>query len=270
MKENTLLNALLCRHACRLLTAAGWPAHVDAEQSDAARFPGWMVVYVRLDAAALVTLLNALSAAEPEHGDALRVAAGKLAGSEAEMVLSGSRYAVAPTLPGDSTQITFPYAGAWLTAEDVDAVLSAVRRALRRVCEQVIADAQRIQAAITGTGATLLARQIRHFRLVVRESDQPGWLDGGDDDGDTGELDSVLSAILERGARFGSVDVFITCDTLDSVLAWGLMCDVLRIPGEPVRRWLDLHLLREVVAEARSEVNSVRRVLAPVRAAETA
>lgn len=244
MKENTLLNALLCRHACRLLTAAGWPAHVDAEQSDAARFPGWMVVYARLDAAALVTLLNALSAAEPEHGDALRVAAGKLAGSEAEMVLSGSRYAVAPTLPGDSTQITFPYAGAWLAAEDVAAVLSAVRRALRRVCEQVTADAQRIQAAITGTGATLLARQTRHFRLVVRESDQPGWLDGGDDDGDTGELDSVL--------------------------AWGLMCDVLRIPGEPVRRWLDLHLLREVVAEARSEVNSVRRVLAPVRAAETA
>lgn len=141
MKEKTLLNALLCRHACRLLTAAGWPAHVDAEQSDAARFPGWMVVYVRLDAAALVTLLNALSAAEPEHGDALRVAAGKLAGSEAEMVLSGSRYAVAPTLPGDCTQITFPYAGAWLAAEDVDAVLSAVRRALRRVCEQVTADA---------------------------------------------------------------------------------------------------------------------------------
>ncbi|STU45009.1 Uncharacterised protein [Klebsiella pneumoniae] len=55
----------------------------------------------------------------------------------------------------------------------------------------------RIRAALTTTGQTLLTRQTRRFRLVVKESDHPCWLDEDDEN-----LPVVLDAILNRGARF--------------------------------------------------------------------
>ncbi len=42
-------------------------------------------------------------------------------------------------------------------------------------------DARRIRAALTTTGQTLLTRQTRRFRLVVKESDHPCWLDEDDE-----------------------------------------------------------------------------------------
>ncbi len=38
---------------------------------------------------------------------------------------------------------------------------------------RVAEDARRIRAALTTTGQTLLTRQTRRFRLVVKESDHP-------------------------------------------------------------------------------------------------
>ncbi|SUG40575.1 Uncharacterized protein yubG [Salmonella enterica subsp. arizonae] len=71
----------------------------------------------------------------------------------------------------------------------------------------------------------------------------PCWLD--DDD----NLPVVLDAILNKGARYSSVEFFVISDKVDQILACGQMCDVLRIPGEPPRRWMDLTLLHEVMAE---------------------
>lgn len=46
---------------------------------------------------------------------------------------------------------------------------------------QVREDARRIEAALTTRGETLFYRQTRNFRLVVKESDMPCWLDEEDD-----------------------------------------------------------------------------------------
>ncbi|EMW43370.1 putative yciA [Escherichia coli p0305293.11] len=52
---------------------------------------------------------------------------------------------------------------------------------------------------------------------------------------------------------------------MEHILASGLVCDVLRIPDEPSRRWFDRDILREVVLEARAEIRSMADALAKIR-----
>ncbi|HCN8206247.1 TPA: hypothetical protein N6446_004906, partial [Escherichia coli] len=129
---------------------------------------------------------------------------------------------------------------------------------------RVAEDARRIRAALTTTGQTLLTRQTRRFRLVVKESDYPCWLDEDDEN-----LPVVLDAIVNRGARFSSVEMYLVCEwvceCVEHILSSGLACDVLRIPDEPSRRWFDWDILREVVLEARSEIRSMADALAKIR-----
>ena len=67
----------------------------------------------------------------------------------------------------------------------------------------------------------------------------------------------VLDAILNRGARFSAVEMYLVSDCIEHILSSGLACDVLRIPDEPPRRWFDRGVLREVVREARNEIRSM-------------
>ena len=213
MNENSTLNALICRHA-------------DQRNPN---YPGWISIYVRLDAPRLATLLI------NRHGGVLppllASAIQRLTGTGAELVLSGSQWQSLPVLPADGTQVSFPYAGEWLTEDEIRAVLDAVHDAVRSICYQVAEDARRIRAALTTTGQTLLTRQTRRFRLVVKESDHPCWLDEDDEN-----LPVVLDAIVNRG-----------------------------IPDEPPRRWFDRGVLREVVREARTEIRSMADALAKIR-----
>lgn len=112
----------------------------------------------------------------------------------------------------------------------------------------------------TTTGQTLLTRQTRRFRLVVKESDHPCWLDEDDEN-----LPVVLDAILNRGARFSAVEMYLVSDCIEHILSSGRACDVLRIPDEPPRRWFDRGVLREVVREARAEIRSMADALAKIR-----
>lgn len=232
MQETTTLNALVMRRARDLIADYGWPDHTDVDQRDPVNKPGWISIYVRLDAANIVHLLPLLCTGDVPAE--LQSAMTKIAGTPAQIILSGSRYADAPQLPEDGTQIAFPWAGEWLTEPEIQAVTDCLSRAVRDVSRQVWEDARRIKAALTTRGETLFYRQTRNFRLVVKENDMPCWLD--DDD----NLPVVLDAILNKGARYSSVEFFVISDKVDQILACGQMCDVLRIPGEPPRRWMDL------------------------------
>ncbi|MFV3043558.1 hypothetical protein ACNJQ0_29765 (plasmid) [Escherichia coli] len=258
---NKTLNALVCRHARNLLLAQGWPEETDVDQRNP-NYPGWISIYVRLDAPRLATLLI------NRHGGVLppllASAIQRLTGTGAELVLSGSQWQSLPVLPADGTQVSFPYAGEWLTEDEIRAVLDAVHDAVRSICYQVAEDARRIRAALTTTGQTLLTRQTRRFRLVVKESDHPCWLDEDDEN-----LPVVLDAIVNRGARFSSVEMYLVSDCIEHILSSGLACDVLRIPDEPPRRWFDRGVLREVVREARVEIRSMADALAKIRKSGT-
>ena len=257
MNENSTLNALICRHARNLLLAQGWPEETDVDQRNP-KYPGWISIYVLLDAPRLATLLI------NRHGGVLppllASAIQKLTGTGAELVLSGSQWQSLPVLPADGTQVSFPYAGEWLTEDEIRAVLAAVRDAVRSVSCRVAEDARRIRAALTTTGQTLLTRQTRRFRLVVKESDHPCWLDEDDEN-----LPVVLDVIVNRGARFSAVEMYLVSDCIEHILSSGLACDVLRIPDEPPRRWFDRGVLREVVREARAEIRSMADALAKIR-----
>lgn len=254
---NETLNALIYRHASNLLLAQGWPEETDVDQRNP-KYPGWISIYVRLDVPRLATLLI------NRHGGVLppllASAIQKLTGTGAELVLSGSQWQSLPVLPADGTQVFFPYAGEWLTEDEIRAVLDAVRNAVRSICYQVAEDARRIRAALTTTGQTLLTRQTRRFRLVVKESDYPCWLDEDDEN-----LPVVLDAILNRGARFSSVEMYLVSECVEHILSSELACDVLRIPDEPSRRWFDRDILREMVLEARTEIRSMADALAKIR-----
>lgn len=128
---NKTLNALICRHARDLLLAQGWPEETDVDQRNL-KYPGWISIYVRLDAPRLATLLvNRHDGVLPPH---LASAIQKLTGTGAELVLSGSQWQSLPVLPADGTQVSFPYAGEWLTEDEIRAVLDAVRNAVRSIC----------------------------------------------------------------------------------------------------------------------------------------
>lgn len=134
---NETLNALICRHARNLLLAQGWPEETDVDQRNP-NYPGWISIYVRLDAPRLATLLvNRHDGVLPPH---LASAIHKLTGTGAELVLSGSQWQSLPVLPADGTQVSFPYAGEWLTEDEIRAVLDAVHDAVRSICYQVAED----------------------------------------------------------------------------------------------------------------------------------
>src|SRR5699024_11360060 len=131
--------------------------------------PGAISLYVRRDAPRLGPLLvTRHDGVLPPH---LASAIQKLTGTGAELVLCGSQWQSLPVLPADGTQVSFPYAGEWLTEDEIRAVLAAVRDAIRSICYQVAEDTRRIRAALTTTGQTLLTRQTRRFRPVVQASD---------------------------------------------------------------------------------------------------
>ena len=94
----------------------------------------------------------------------------------------------------------------------------------------------------------LLEKRIGNWRLLADEYDHENWLDA--DDGD--ELDKVLDAILVRNARFCPVLLTLVNEQEEDIEGCAVMTDILRFPGEPVRRWLDRRVLRDVVNEARS------------------
>ncbi|CSH21100.1 putative antirestriction protein [Shigella sonnei] len=56
----------------------------------------------------------------------------------------------------------------------------------------------------------------------------------------------VLDAILNRGARFSAVEMYLVSDCIEHILSSWLAWDVLRIPDEPPRRWFDRGVLRPV------------------------
>lgn len=90
---NETLNALICRHVRNLLLAQGWPEETDVDQRNP-NHPGWISIYVRLDAPRLATLLiNRHGGVLPPH---LASAIQKLTGTGAELVLSGSQWQSLP------------------------------------------------------------------------------------------------------------------------------------------------------------------------------
>ena len=80
-----------------------------------------------------------------------------------------------------------------------------------------------------------------------------------------GITDDQIEAIGITNQRETTIPLMPASECVEHILASGLVCDVLRIPGEPPRRLFDRGVLREVVREARAEIRSMADALAKIR-----
>ncbi|MEQ9883277.1 hypothetical protein ABRP83_13985 [Pectobacterium brasiliense] len=256
MKKNDTLNTLICQHGANLLREYGWPAHAGVDQPSPEQWPGWITVHVRLEASDLVTWLPHLADAhKPDltklQFHALLSATRKLEQTEAVIVLSGNRQAAEPVLPGDNTHIRFPYAFEWLTEPEIQAVMTAIRCAIGKLCVRVLRDAGRIRAALVpSANPHLFTRSSRNFSVIGEESDDECWIDADCID----NVDYTLKAILDDRARYCTVRLKVV--SKDDGHVWGeyLMTDQLRYPGTSVYDWLCLDAVNRAISKARWEL----------------
>ncbi|MBN3263005.1 hypothetical protein [Pectobacterium brasiliense] len=252
MKNNTL-NTLICQRAMDLLQEYGWPKHTEVDQPSESDWSGWIAVYVRLTADDLVAWLSRM--AETHKPDLTKVqfhallsAARKLERSEALIVLSGNHHVAPPMMPGDNTHITFPYAFEWLTEPEILAVLTCIRCAINRVCGQVLKDARRIRAAVVpSANPHLFTRSSRNFSVIGEESDDESWIDKDCPD----NVQLVLKAILDDGARYCCVRLKVVVKGSHRVWGEYSMTDQLRYPGKGVYAWLCFDALNKAIWNAR-------------------
>lgn len=247
---NNTLSALIMRHGDNLLRRSGWPETVGVTQVAPGVVPGWLAVCGVLSADEILALTTQLCRSlNYGHAQLLTASAQRLAGTPVRLHLYPVQAYPHPATVRECTEIRLPYAQEWLTADEYADLLAFLKESADRVCEIVRQDARRIAAALAPSGVPrLMEKRIGNWRLLADEYDHDNWLDEEDGDG----LDKVLDAVLVRNARFCPVLLTLVNEQEEDIEGCAVMTDILRVPGEPVRRWLDRRVLRDVVNEARS------------------
>ncbi|EDX5730188.1 hypothetical protein LU414_004608 [Salmonella enterica] len=238
--NNDTLNALILLRSC-------WPDSVDMTPVAPDTVPGWLVACDSLSGEEILTLIEQLC--QPlTYGRAvlLTASARHLAGTPARLHLYPAQRFPHPERLADCQVIRLPYAQEWLTAAECDDLLAFLKDFIDRICDIVRQDAQHIAAALVPSAAPrLMEKRFGDWRLVADEYEHDNWLDSED-----GELlDQVLDGILVRDARFCPVLLTLVNESREEIEAAGVMTDLLRFPGEPVRRWFDRRVLRDVLNE---------------------
>lgn len=202
-------------------------------------------MYGRLSAAQILALLPRLCEGETEEDTAMLLAVAQcLAGTEAELYLAAKF-----DRPEPRTGAALLNGRLLLSKSDYNALLAFIHTAIRAVTRTIRDDARRIAAALKPSAMPrLLDRRYSHWRLFADEYDHPNWLDASAPE----ELARVQDAILNRGARYCPILVRVASIRNSDIESSGLITDLLRIPGEPSRRWLDLQVLSDVTREVRA------------------
>ncbi|WP_200780574.1 hypothetical protein [Klebsiella oxytoca] len=248
--NNDTLNTLILRHGDNLLRRSGWPERVGVMQVAPGEVPGWLSVSGVLDADEILALTTRLcQALNDGRAKLLTASAQRLAGTPARLHLYPAQSYPRPEALPDCTCISLPYAREWLTKAECADLLAFLKDFTDRVCEIVRQDAQRIAPALVPSAAPrLMEKRFGDWRLVADEYGHDNWLDSEDGE----RLDQVLDGILVRDARFCPILLTLVNESLEEIEAAGVMTDLLRFPGEPVRRWFDRRVLRDVLNEVRN------------------
>ncbi|WGE31100.1 hypothetical protein PHA77_19150 (plasmid) [Edwardsiella tarda] len=248
--NNDTLNALILRHGDNMLHRSGWPDSVYMTPIAPNTVPGWLAACGSLSGEEILTLTEQLC--QPlTYGRAalLTASAQRLVGTPARLHLFPVQRLPHPEWLANCQVIRLPYAQEWLTAAECDDLLAFLKGFIDRVCDIVRQDAQRIAAALVPSAAPrLMEKRFGDWRLVADEYVHDNWLDSEDGE----RLDQVLDGILVRGARFCPVQLTLVNESREEIEAAGVMTDLLRFPGEPVRRWFDRRVLRDVLNEVRN------------------
>jgi hypothetical protein len=148
----------------------------------------------------------------------------------------------------DCQVIRLPYAQEWLTAAECDDLLAFLKASVDQIAKYSPGCKAHCRRDGSVCRPRLMDRRIGDWRLLADEYDH----DNGLDDSETDRLDQVLDAILVRDARFCPVLLTLVNEREENIEGAGVITDLLRFPGDPVRRWFDRRVLRDVVSEARA------------------
>lgn len=248
--RNDTFNALILRHGDRMLQDAGWSDAVDMAPVAPETVPGWLAACGSLSGAEILALTEQLCQPLTYGRAALLLAsARRLAGTPARLHLFPVQAYPHPERLADCQVIRLPYAQEWLTAAECDDLLAFLKVSLAQIAEIVRLDAHRLAAALKpSVTPRLMDRRFGDWRVLADEYEHENWLD----ENDTDVLDAVLDAVLVRGASFCPILLTVVNERREEIEAAGVITDMLHFPGDPARRWLDRHVLREVVSEARA------------------
>ncbi|HEC2122631.1 hypothetical protein CF038_25240 [Klebsiella michiganensis] len=248
--KNETLNALILRHGDRLLRQSGWPDSIDMAPVAPETVPGWLAACGSLSGAEILTLTMHLS--QPltyGRAELLKASARRLAGTPARLHLYPVQGFPHPEQLTECQKIHLPYAQEWLTAAECTDLLAFLKASLDQITEIVRRDSRRLAVALKPSAIPrLMERRIGDWRLLADEYDHDNWLD----ENETMTLDHVLDAILVRSARFCPILLTLVNEREENIEGAGVITDMLRFPGDPVRRWLDRRVLQDVVREARA------------------
>ncbi|HCE8859315.1 TPA: hypothetical protein NHV36_004538 [Klebsiella michiganensis] len=250
MMKNETLNALILRHGDRMLRQAGWPDAIDMAPVAPETIPGWLAACGTLNGQEILALTDFLC--QPltyGRAELLKASARQLAGTPARLHLYPVQGFPHPEQLTECQKIHLPYAQEWLTVTECTDLLAFLKTSLDQIAEIVRRDSRRLAVALKPSAIPrLMERRIGDWRLLADEYDHDNWLD----EDETGRLDQVLDAILVRDARFCPVLLTLVNEREENIEGAGVITDMLRFPGDPVRRWLDRRVLRDVVREARA------------------
>ncbi|AWF49923.1 hypothetical protein CSC12_6466 (plasmid) [Klebsiella michiganensis] len=248
--KNETLNALILRHGDRMLRQAGWPDAIDMAPVAPETIPGWLAACGTLNGQEILALTDFLC--QPltyGRAELLKASARQLAGTPARLHLYPVQGFPHPEQLTECQKIHLPYAQEWLTVTECTDLLAFLKTSLDQIAEIVRRDSRRLAVALKPSAIPrLMERRIGDWRLLADEYDHDNWLD----EDETGRLDQVLDAILVRDARFCPVLLTLVNEREENIEGAGVITDMLRFPGDPVRRWLDRRVLRDVVREARA------------------
>lgn len=249
------------RHTRNTLTARGWPAELDVQTNLSYSQGDGVAFYGRLSANDLVLLLPEIALRGLMEGSVMQSLRELITGSEMTVTLYrnslGNHYA-------HSGMISMEYDDCpeGMYERQIVSLLKALRAEINNVCSCVAAAGYRVLEAFRPSGnEPIFSRNTKNFRLTVTEVES---FDDGDC-WDNEAIDRLLVAILDESTTYRSLEVRLesrgmTLGMLHVPHAW-------RQPGLPVRRWFEREWLREVVTEARGEIDAIMVAISGIRPA---
>lgn len=249
------------RHTRNTLIARGWPTEMDIQTNLSYSQGDGVAFYGRLSASELALLLPDIALRGLMDVGAMQALRGLIAGSDMTVTLYrnslGNHYAHSGTI-----SIEYDECPEGMYEHHAVVLLKALRAEINNVCSCVAAAGYRILEAFSPSGhEPVFTRRTRNFRLIVTEVEPLVDDDCWDDEA----IDRLLVAILDNNTTYRSLEVRLE--------SRGMVLGVFHVPYAwsqpdlPERRWFKREWLREVVTEARGEIDAMMVSMSGIRPA---
>lgn len=252
---------LMHRHTRNTLVARGWPATMDIDANlNYSRGEG-VAFYGQLTACDLLHLLPEITLRGLMADRALKELLLLVNGSDLIVRLYrnslGHRKAHAGTI-----SLEYENCPAGMSTKQILCLLKALRDEINHVCSCVAAAGYRLTEALRPASNPLVfTRRTRNFTLSVIEveacNDDTEW--------DNEYLDTHLKAVLDGRNTFRRLQIRLECN--GRAVGVTYVPFALRHPDSPSRSWFERRWLREVVREARTEIEAMMRSFSGIRIA---